>query len=88
MTRPFSELSDTLAGVQEQSARSSALLLQRGSPFMQKLETWLYSLPAELSLPIIPGTQHLDLSRMNGILSAASNARKAELVRTQFQDFL
>lgn len=84
----FGELSDTLGCVQQQLGPSNTLPLWRGILFMQKLKTWLYNLPDELSVSIVHGLERWDLGLIKNVFSEASDTRKVELVRTQTQNSL
>jgi hypothetical protein len=76
------DLFDILGGIQQQLGRNNRTTPQlwEASIFMQELEIWLQSLPNELLLPTVSGSQRIGPELLENIIKHAPDARKVELV--------
>lgn len=85
-TCAFGDLFDILGGIQQQLGRNNRTMPQlwEASIFIKELEIWLQSLPNELSLSTISGSQRTDQGLLENSIKNAPDARKVELVRIYF----
>ncbi|KAH8744938.1 hypothetical protein F5882DRAFT_423394 [Hyaloscypha sp. PMI_1271] len=81
-TCAFGDLFDILGGIQQQLRQDDRSMPQlwETSIFMQGLETWLQSLPNELLLPTMSGSQRTNRKLMENTINNAPGARKVELL--------